>query len=187
MSPGTHASDRFQMGKFSIGKHGNQDGICSASGQAEGGACGLQHLPQQGPRPNYPTGVTNNSELSQRVAHLRVIEQLYSSKAVMIACADLRHSSLSKDSQAGGSADSKRKLYLGYECDKISKLFGVFAGLEVEDIQAGFVMTPLQSEVVSVAFRISLDASLTGVPRVSTNSREVAQSSKFSCLYLKGQ
>ena len=26
-------------------------------------------------------------------------------------------------------------------------------------------MTPLQSKVVSVAFRISLDASLTGVPR----------------------
>ncbi len=72
---------------------------------------------------------------------------------------------MSQGSQAGGSADSKRKLYLGYERDEISKLFGVFAWLEVEDVQAGFVMTPLQSKVVSVAFRISLDASLTGVPR----------------------
>ena len=68
-------------------------------------------------------------------------------------------------SHAGGSADSRRKLYLGYECDEISKLFGVFAWLEVKDVQAGFVMTPLQSKVVSVAFRISLDASLTGVSR----------------------
>lgn len=73
---------------------------------------------------------------------------------------------MTQDSQAGGSSDSKRKLYLGYESDEISKLFGVFAWLEVEDVQAGFVMTPLQSKVVSVAFRISLDASLIGVPHI---------------------
>lgn len=49
---------------------------------------------------------------------------------------------------------------LCYEGDKVSKLLGVFARLQVEDVQARFVVSPLQGKVVGVALRVSLDIAL---------------------------
>lgn len=51
-------------------------------------------------------------------------------------------------------------MYLSYEGDKFCKLLGVFAGLDVEYVQASLVVTPLQGEIISVSIRISFYASL---------------------------
>ena len=51
-------------------------------------------------------------------------------------------------------------LHLCYERHKVSKLLVVLAGLEIEDVQACLVVTPLQSEIVCMALWVSLNAAL---------------------------
>lgn len=57
--------------------------------------------------------------------------------------------------------------HLCYEGYKVSKFLVVLARLQIEDIQARFVVTPLQSKVVCVAFVVSLDAALCQAKAVS--------------------
>ena len=51
-------------------------------------------------------------------------------------------------------------VHLSYEGDEFCEFLGVFAGLQVENVQTSLVMTPLQREIISVSTRISFNASL---------------------------